>query len=41
MGFVMSNLMEKRNNNFASHYAAQKEAWEARLNQIMEDFMKK
>lgn len=41
MGFVMSNLMQEKKNNFASHYAAQKESWEARLNQIMEDFMKK
>ena len=40
MGFVMSNLMGSKNNNFASHYASKKAAWETRIDKIIADFMK-
>ena len=40
MGFIMSNLMGAKQNNFASQYAAKKTSWENRINQLIEDFMK-
>jgi len=40
MGFIMSNLMGAKQNNFASQYAAKKTSWENRINKLIEDFMK-
>lgn len=40
MGFVMSNLMGSKQNNFASHYASKKASWETRIDKIIDDFMK-
>lgn len=39
MGFLMSNLMEQKKDNFASYYASKKESWETSLNKIVEDFL--
>lgn len=38
MGFLMSNLMGEKKDNFASYYASKKESWETSLNKIVEDF---
>ena len=38
MGFTLSNLMGNKNNNFASFYAANKESWENRINEIIEAY---
>lgn len=40
MGFLLSNLMEQKKDNFASYYASKKESWEKKLDTIIEDFMK-
>ena len=36
MGFTLSNLMERKSNNFASYYANNVSAWEKRLEKITE-----
>ena len=38
MGFTLANLMEAKNKNFASFYAANKESWENRIDDIIEAY---